>query len=453
MSKASGYTYQAKRIVGRGINYIKRNGVFSAFKRMADKADKNRLYNEWRHSHPAIEECEEIVLNSGIKFSIVTPLYKTDKKLLKDLVDSWMSQTYQNFEICFADASSDDDFETYVKSIITDKVKYRRLSVNKGISANTNEAISDADGDFIVFCDHDDIVEPDALYLMAKAIVEDNETDFIYTNQDKIDSVGKKFYDPFLKPAYDEVLLCSTNYICHLHAVRKNLLDEIGYLDPEFDGSQDYEMTLRACEKARKIKFIDSMSYHWRINGNSTADEGDQKLYAYDAGKKAITQHYERLGIDAKVSMKEGTYGVYHTEFSLPEDWEDNISRVKIVDGVVTEQNIEKDFVLFESGEIKATNPDVLKELAGYVMVLGENACGAIAEYPFDIPPKGMSKVDIATFYLTVCPNKNMPVTADLILVKKSALEGIDLTKKGWQKEINDVVYNPFALPQDPIKI
>lgn len=453
MSKASGYTYQAKRIVGRGINYIKRNGVFSAFKRMADKADKNRLYNEWRNLHPAIKECEEYVLNSGIKFSIVTPLYKTDKKLLKDLVDSWMNQTYQDFEICFADASDDDDFESYVKSIITDKVKYRRLADNKGISANTNEAIKDADGDFIVFCDHDDIVEPDALYLMAKTIVEDDETDFIYTNQDKIDSVGKKYYDPFFKPEYDEVLLCSTNYICHLHAVRKSLLDKIGYLNTEFDGSQDYEITLRACEKARKIQFIDSMSYHWRINGNSTADEGDQKLYAYDAGQKAITQHYERLGIDAKVSMKEGTYGVYHTEFSLPEGWQDNICKASVVDGIVTEHNFDKDYVLFESGEIRATNSDALKELAGYVMVLGENACGAVAEYLFELPPKGMSKVDIATFYLTVCPNKNVPVKADMLLIKREVLQGIDLTKKGWLNEISNVVYNPFALPQEPIRI
>ena len=195
------------------------------------------------------------------------------------------------------------------------------------------------------------------------------------------------------------------------------------------------------------------MSYHWRINGNSTADEGDQKLYAYDAGQKAIAQHYERLGINSEVSMKEGTYGVYHTKFALPSDWKNLICKVPVENGIVNEQNFDKEYVLFESVDFNAENPDALKELAGYVIVLGENACGAIAEYPFELPPKGMNKVDIATFYLTVCPSKNMPVTADYLLVKRSALEGIDLTKKGWQKEISGVVYNPFALLQEPIKI
>ena len=451
MSKASGYGYQAKRIITRGINYVKRNGVFSAVRRAFDKADKNKIYNEWKKNHPAVETCEEAVLNCGIKFSIVTPLYKTDRKLLKDLLESWTNQTYQNFEICFADASEDDDFETYVKSIINDKVKYARLRVNGGISENTNEAIKMADGDFVVFCDHDDLVEKDALYLMAEKIYNEPETDFIYTNQDKIDSVGKKFYDPFFKPEYDEVLLCSTNYICHLHAVRKILLDNIGYLNPEFDGSQDYEVTLRACEKARKIGFIPSMSYHWRINGNSTADEGDQKLYAYDAGKKAIEEHYKRIGIDAKVSMKEGTYGVYHTDFDLPQDWEDRISKVSL--GEKIDLISLKDYVFFESNEYKPSNKDMLKELAGYVIALGENACGAVTDYPFDIPAKGLDKVDIATFYLTVCPNKNMPVKADNLLVKRENLEGIDLTKKDWHKEIKGVIYNPFALPQEPVKI
>lgn len=451
MSKASGYGYQAKRIITRGINYVKRNGVFPAVKRAFDKADKNRIYNSWRKNHPATNICDEAVLDSGIKFSVVTPLYKTDRKLLKDLIDSWMNQTYQNFEICFADASDDDDFESYVKSIISDKIKYTRLASNDGISENTNEAIKLADGDFIVFCDHDDLVEKDALYLMAEEIYKEPETDFLYTNQDKIDSVGKKFYDPFFKPEYDDVLLCSTNYICHLHAVRKNLLDEIGYLGAQYDGSQDYEVTLRACEKARKIGFIPSMSYHWRINGNSTADEGDQKLYAYDAGKKAIEEHYKREEIDAKVSMKEGTYGVYHTEFNLPLDWEDRISKVSLGDDI--DVSTLKEYVFFESSSVKSDNPDMLKELAGYVIALGENACGAVADYPFEIPAKGLNKVDIATFYLTVCPNKNMPVKADNLLVKKEALYDIDLTKKDWHKDIKGVVYNPFALPQEPVKI
>ena len=453
MGKTSGYGYQAKRIVGRGINYIKRNGLFSAFRRMADKSEKNRIYNSWRNDNPASLNTDEKVLDCGIKFSIVTPLYKTDRKFLQDLMDSWMNQTYQNFEICFADASDDDEFESYVKNIINDKVKYKRLSENKGISLNTNEAIDLADGDFIVFCDHDDLVEPDVLYLMAKEIYEDPETDFIYTNQDKIDSVGKKYYDPFFKPDFDDVLLCSTNYICHLHTVRKSLLDEIGYLVADFDGSQDYEVTLRICEKARKIKAIKSMAYHWRINGNSTADEGDQKMYAYDAGKKAIEEHYKRLGIEASVSMKEGTFGVYHTRFSLPDGWENLIDEIKLNDGIVKENVLQsqKDYVLFSDGA--DINARTLEELAGYVIACGANGCGAIAKYPFELPPKGMDKVDIATFYLTVCPNKNMPVSANYLLVKTSALQGIDLTKKGWQKDIEGVVYNPFALPQEPINI
>lgn len=252
--------------------------------------------------------------------SIVVPMYHTKPVFLKALIKSIENQTYSNWELCLADAGKGDKNESpntsYVLSVIKkdERIKYKLLSENKSIAENTNEAILMTSGKYIAFSDHDDLLAPNALFEVVKVLNEDDKIDAFYSDQDMIDWNGKKRFNPMMKPDYNEAMFCSTNYTTHLSVFSKALLDKAGYLDPQYDGSQDYDLEFRCYEKAHRIYHIPKVLYHWRNHLNSTAGDPETKHYAFENGRKAIEAHYQRTGIPATVEMTD-YYGIYRTRF------------------------------------------------------------------------------------------------------------------------------------------
>lgn len=238
--------------------------------------------------------------------SIVIPLYCTPLPYLKELLESVRRQSYENWQLCLADGSPDDKVKEFIEKHYgrEKRIVYRKLEENGGISANTNEAVALAAGEYLMLCDHDDTLEPDALYEIVKAI-NDTSADVLYTDEDKVSMDGRHYFDPNFKPDFNLFRLRENNYICHIFVVKKSLTDETGLLRSEFDGAQDFDFILRCCEKAQKIMHIPKVLYHWRCHMDSTAADPSSKAYAYEAGRKAVREHYQRLGIDAKVEMTE----------------------------------------------------------------------------------------------------------------------------------------------------
>lgn len=238
--------------------------------------------------------------------SIVIPLYCTPLPYLKELLESVRRQSYENWQLCLADGSPDDKAKEFIEKHYgrEKRIVYRKLEENGGISVNTNEAVALAAGEYLMFCDHDDTLEPDALYEIVKAI-NDTGADVLYTDEDKVSMDGRHYFDPNFKPDFNLFRLRENNYICHIFVVKKSLTDETGLLRSEFDGAQDFDFILRCCEKAQKITHIPKVLYHWRCHMDSTAADPSSKAYAYEAGRKAVREHYQRLGIDAKVEMTE----------------------------------------------------------------------------------------------------------------------------------------------------
>ena len=238
--------------------------------------------------------------------SIVIPLYCTPLPYLKELLESVRRQSYENWQLCLADGSPDDKAKEFIEKHYgrEKRIVYRKLEENGGISANTNEAVALAAGEYLMLCDHDDTLEPDALYEIVKAI-NDTGADVLYTDEDKVSMDGRHYFDPNFKPDFNLFRLRENNYICHIFVVKKSLTDETGLLRSEFDGAQDFDFILRCCEKAQKITHISKVLYHWRCHMDSTAADPSSKAYAYEAGRKAVREHYQRLGIDAKVEMTE----------------------------------------------------------------------------------------------------------------------------------------------------
>lgn len=308
--------------------YYKKEGFFSTIHRIEVKLFCKKdtfTYEQWRKDNEItceeLEEQRKETFAYEPRFSIVVPLFQTKEIYLRALLESVKNQTYANWELCLADGTGANSplskiAEEYQKKGMN--IRYQILQENKGISENTNAAIQMATGEYIVLADHDDILAENALYECASEINSDRNIDVLYSDEDKIDMTGKKYFDPNFKPDLNIDLLCSMNYICHLFVVEKSLIDKVGMLRSEFDGAQDHDFILRCVEAAERVYHIPKVLYHWRCHINSTAANPESKLYAFEAGRKAVEEHYRRIGVPAKVEHS-SFYGMFRTRYCWQE--------------------------------------------------------------------------------------------------------------------------------------
>lgn len=316
--------------VKKGFEYIRRNGVSRFWTLAKAKAfPAGKSYKEWYEEHcPTKEELmrqREVEFSVQPLISIVVPTYQTPIPFLKDMIDSVRKQSYEKWELCIADGSlNGDENDTKVirvreelnrYSMEDKRIKVVYLEENQGIAENTNQALALATGEYIGLFDHDDMLTPDALYEIVKAI-NDYDYDVLYTDEDKISEDSHDYKKPVFKPDYSPELLCANNYITHFFVAKKSIVDRLGGFRKEYDGSQDYDFIFRCVELAKKVGHVSKVLYHWRMHGGSVAGDPTSKMYAYDAGKKAIQSHYERVGIQANVEHME-RLGLYHTEYKM----------------------------------------------------------------------------------------------------------------------------------------
>lgn len=257
----------------------------------------------------------------ALQFSVVVPLYRTDPQLLDALVDSVLQQTWRNLELILSDGSGDNSpleekLAAYEKR--DSRVRVLRNKEKLRIAENTNRALDAARGSWIVFADHDDVLTPDALYENASVIRQYPDTELIYSDEDKLFE-GGILDQPNFKPDFSPDLLTSVNYICHLVAVKRELLDRAGKLDPSYDGAQDYDFLLRCTEKTDRIRHIPKVLYHWRAADTSTAADPAAKEYAFAAGARAIEAHFARTGIPADVTRLSRA-GLYRVRYRVEGD-------------------------------------------------------------------------------------------------------------------------------------
>jgi GT2 family glycosyltransferase len=229
-------------------------------------------------------------------------------------------QTYANWELCLSDGSHNDKrLERFVKSYTEkdDRIRYIALKDGPlGISENTNQALGIATGEFVVLGDHDDVFAENMLYECVTAINSDKNIDVMYSDEDKVDMKGTVFADPNFKPDFNIDLLRSNNYICHVFVVRRAIAERIGGFRKEFDGAQDYDFILRCVEQTENIYHIPKVLYHWRSHLGSTADMPEAKMYAFEAGKRAIEEHYRRMSLQAAVDYGDDL-GFYKTRYEI----------------------------------------------------------------------------------------------------------------------------------------
>lgn len=346
-------------------DYFRKHGVRALYKKSVHKIQniqEDYDYNEWykkvRMTEDELQKQRETAGDFALQplFSIVIPVYATPEKFLRRMLDSIRNQTYGRFEVCLVDATpyeniqQDPDSGRAPKEVLAEyaaadpRFHNQLLTENLGIAENTNAAIRMAGGDFIVLADHDDELEPQALYECVRVINARPDVQILYSDEDKIDFEDSYYFEPHFKTDFNPDLLRSVNYICHLFVARRSLLDAIAeanadgqkvYERKAYDGAQDYDLILRATEKAQEMEkedlsaldetllrqgrftssniiHIPQVLYHWRAHQASTAQHPEAKLYAFEAGARAVYDHCRRIGLPI-VKVEQGiTYGFYH---------------------------------------------------------------------------------------------------------------------------------------------
>ena len=339
----------------------------------------SREYDEWTLDRSIADESKSIRVEApfgddGLLLSVVIPLYRTPERYLAELADSLAAQTYRNFEVCFADGSPDDRLGSFLAERYPEenRFRYSHLDRNAGIAGNTNEAVRMAKGDVIVLCDHDDVLDADALYAVYAAIRDG--ADIVYTDEDKLTASGGFLFGPNFKPDFSPDLLRSSNYICHLFAVRRETAEAAGPLRSGFDGAQDYDFILRCTENAGKICHVPKALYHWRAHPDSTAGNPESKEYAWENGRRAIEEHLARVGLKGQVTSTEhpGHYRVRYEVCGNPKvsilipnrDQADTLRNcIRSITEKTTWKNLE--ILILENGSTEQETFRLYEKLAG----------------------------------------------------------------------------------------
>src|SRR5436309_10473054 len=267
-------------------------------------------YQEWFERHRAsASDLERMRLGGrGFAFrpliSVITPVFDTPVQRLEEAVESVLAQAYENWELVLIDdgSSAADLLDALPDLAARDRrILFGKVGKHAGISAASNQGLALARGEWVSFLDHDDVLEPDALFQFAKLLQTHRDAEMIYSDEDKLAEDG--FDAPLFKPDWSPDFFLSYNYVGHLAAVRRDIARKAGGFRSEFDSAQDYDLFLRVAEQTNRIHHIPRVLYHWRRSADSSAISVRQKPGQLDATRRAIEDHLKRRGERAHVAV------------------------------------------------------------------------------------------------------------------------------------------------------
>lgn len=277
----------------------------------------NQHYQVWMDSAEKAKFLNPVTYNKidTPLFSIIIPMYNTKDKYLVPLIESIVNQSFTSWELILADGSTKEERKDAIKNIAkTDtRIKYIKLLKNEGISENTNRGVEQAQGEYVIFSDHDDTLSPYALNELAAVITKDPSVEIIYSDEDKITDDGRYRFWPHFKPDWSPHQFLTCNYTNHISAVKRELVTKVKGLRTEFNGAQDYDFLLRihALKGKRNVAHVPKVLYHWRTAEGSTAGDFSVKEYALRAGENALQEFLDSKKLNATASAIKGRPGFY----------------------------------------------------------------------------------------------------------------------------------------------
>jgi len=295
------------RKVKSAIKIYKRNGATEFYYQMLEKIINLRSswfirdYQQWlKKKTPDGNELEQqkVLAQSFIyqpKFSFITPVYNPPAEVFEKMIASVISQTYQNWELLLVNGSTSNEPQMIIDQYSIQDTRVKTFSIeNKGISGNSNIALSQASGEYVVLLDHDDVVESALLFEITKELNKNSDIDILYYDEDNITEDDIRIQPRFKPKRFRRKMFNYINYLTHC-VIRKKLIDELGHFNPDFDGAQDWELLFRCTENTGKIKHIAKVLYSWRLIQGSTAMGISEKPYAREKQEAARKEHFKRI--------------------------------------------------------------------------------------------------------------------------------------------------------------
>src|SRR6266542_219513 len=265
-------------------------------------------YQQWFERHRATARDLERMRNESRAFaskplvSVIMPVFDTPVQRLQEAIESVLAQAYENWELVLSDDGSSDATLLQALSLLAARdrrITLKSLGKHEGISAALNQALALARGEWVAFLDHDDVIEPDAVFQIVKLLQTHPDADLIYSDEDKLGEDGVEA--PLFKPDWSPDFFLSYNYVGHLTAVRRDIVQKAGGFRSQFDSAQDYDLFFRVIEQAKQIHHIPRILYHWRRSESSSAISVRQKPEQLEASRLAIEAHLKRRGESAHV--------------------------------------------------------------------------------------------------------------------------------------------------------
>lgn len=268
-------------------------------------------YAEWIRSYDTLSSEKRRQIGKQIArfphqplISVLMPVYNASAAHLRAAIDSVRAQLYPHWELCVVDDASPAKHVRRVlsRSAARDpRIRVHFREANGGIAATSNDALGLTSGDFVALLDHDDTLAPTALYFVAEEINRHRDTQLIYSDEDKLDVLGRRT-NPHFKSDWNHTLFLAQNYVSHLSIFAADLIKRLRFRTG-FEGSQDYDLILRAIEEIEpaQIRHIPRVLYHWRMSAESAALNIGSKPKARAAAIRAVQEHLDRRGVDANV--------------------------------------------------------------------------------------------------------------------------------------------------------
>lgn len=312
--------------IKNGYKILRRYGIFVFFHAVFNKLNGKPLPFENKYSisiknyiggcileeqqnESASLDLNSLILKNNFNplISVIMPIYDPPLQALKYAIESLQTQVYTNWELCAVDdCSKNSKIRHFMERMaeIDSRIHFTVMNNNSGISAASNKALENAQGEFIALLDHDDALTADALFWIVNEINQNPNIDFIYTDECKIDKNNNRKFDFFFKPDWSPSLLLNYMYTCHLTVYRTSVVRQAGGFRSEYNFSQDYDLALRMSDITKNISHVERVLYYWRsIRGSAAV--GD-KGFARKSNIAAIKDWYKRNGIDVVVNDKNG---------------------------------------------------------------------------------------------------------------------------------------------------
>ncbi len=329
-----GFRFQLERPIATLLNrdiYLRLSGTDQVLVGSPQQINQNSNVTRFLMRNASLPEatlkrlCRKMTYETrSTLISIVMPVFNTPNAWLIEAITSVLDQWSANWElICVDDCSTEPHVKKTLLSFSQRDNRVRLLSspTNVGIAKSTNYGLRAARGQYVTFMDHDDMLEPDAIYKLAQAAAQTN-ADLIYSDEVLTSTDINSIIEVRARPAFSYDYYLSHPYFVHMVCVRTEVAHRMGGWDESLPISADVDFVLRVVENATTVTHVPSVLYRWRTHATSTGHARQGEVN--DATKAALARHLKRSGRQAAVAD-----GYRYNEYRV--DWPDDGGEVLIV--------------------------------------------------------------------------------------------------------------------------